>query len=116
MSHALIYMHPPHGTQIITQINGSIMLKFEYKKKLEMIEMLTKTFQDIEALREVPGLPGQKPTIATPVAKVVPDTGFIPMTMTTTSNPIPDLEVAKHMEEANKRGHNPDLWSRYGSD
>jgi hypothetical protein len=93
-------MKPPYGTQIITQHDGSIMLKFETAKKELMILMLEQAIEEIKLIR--PSTPPDALTAEVVVSKVVPDLGPIPMTMV--APPPVDSSVAQHMQEANRRG------------
>lgn len=48
MKHGLVIMKPPYATGIITQHDGSIMLKFELLRKQSVVDMLLQAIMDVE--------------------------------------------------------------------
>ncbi len=104
MKHGLIIMRPPHATQIITQHDGSIMLKFEMARGKDMTDMLQKAIDDILEIK-VPLassviIPGPVSAIPVKVSKVVPDDGGLPQ-MRMVAPPAPDnreLNIIKQRE------------------
>lgn len=86
MKHGLVIMKPPYATGIITQHDGSIMLKFELLRKSEMVTMLMQAIEDVEKHPDMDKEDKFKVvdlnTPGTTVAKVVPDTGNPRMAMT----------------------------------
>ena len=85
MKHALLIMHPPYATQIIVQLDGSIMLKFELERKVSLIDMLNKAVLELEGM-VIPVPPPPEPIhlkgriipLKQVLKTVEPDTGIEP--------------------------------------
>lgn len=90
MKHALLILQPPYATQIINQLDGSIMFKFELERKEAMVDMFAKAILELNEMR-IPEKPAPEPihlrgrivplkTVLpnVPVSTVEPDTGKLP--------------------------------------
>lgn len=117
MSHALIIIKPPYGTQMITQHDGTIMLKFELERKKDMTDMFQKAIDEIVDYklmvppRVIPPAPPKGAAAVTSsvtklpgppaygqVSRVVPDDGTLPRmamvappAMPVATNPVGEL-------------------------
>ena len=80
MKHALVVIKPPYATAIITQHDGSIMLKFELLRKQALIDVLMQAIDDIEKMPDTEKEETFK--IVDLNSKVVPDNGAPQMAMT----------------------------------
>lgn len=78
MKHVLISMKPPYGTQIINQLDGTLLIKLERLRKKGMAEMLYKALEEVEAISETEP---EETFKVIDLNKVVPDTGNPPMVM-----------------------------------
>ena len=86
MKHGLVIMKPPYATGIITQHDGSIMLKFELLRKQGVVDMLMQAIEDVEKHPDTEKEETFKVVDlnqSSGTSKVVPDTGTAPrMAMT----------------------------------
>lgn len=86
MKHGLVIMKPPYATGIITQHDGSIMLKFELLRKQDVVDMLMKAIDDVEKHpdtdKEDKFQVVNLNKDSSETTKVVPDTGNPRMAMT----------------------------------
>ncbi len=78
MKHCLVIMKPPYATGIITQHDGSLMLKFERVRKAGMIEMLEKAVQEIMDMPDADPSEEFKVIDLNQPTKVVPAVGPLP--------------------------------------
>ena len=85
MKHGLVIMKPPYATGIITQHDGSIMLKFELLRKQQVVDMLMQAIEDVEKHPEMDKEETFKVVDlnqSSGTTKVVPDAGPPRMSMT----------------------------------
>jgi hypothetical protein len=113
MKHALLIMHPPYATQIINQLDGSIMLKFEVERKQSLVDMLAKAIMELNEIKvPVPPTPepihlkGRVVPLKEALTKVVPDDGPLPQ-MRPVMIPGPTQEQIDEQEKFKRDGESP---------
>lgn len=112
-NHAMISLIPPHGTQIIGNVDGSYMFLFDRSLKGKVAQFLEELVEQVDAISMI--VPAASSGTTPPAVKGTVLKGDVVFPMIPTSPPAKldetvhvDAEVVEHMEAANKRGLHKD--------